>query len=106
MRKTIQLTVCIMLLFFLEMPVLACTIFSAHDATMTLAASNGDYSDPNTYIVFYPAENGKHGRMYAGWQQFWWQTGINDEGLFFASPHKNHETHDISCTNVRKNAQP
>ncbi len=74
-----------MLLFFLEMPVLACTIFSAYDATMTLAASNGDYSDPNTYIVFYPAENGKHGRMYAGWRQFWWQTGINDKGLFFAS---------------------
>ena len=85
MRKTIQLTVSIMVLFFIETPVLACTIFSGYDGTMTLAASNGDYSDPNTYIVFYQAENGKHGRMYAGWQQFWWQTGMNDEGLFFAS---------------------
>jgi len=64
---------------------LACTIFSADDGTMTLAGNNGDYSDLNTYIVFYPAENGKHGRMYAGWNQFWWQTGLNDQGLFYAS---------------------
>jgi len=69
----------------LQTSTLACTIFSAQDEIMTLAGNNGDYSDANTYIVFYPAENGKHGRMYAGWQQFWWQTGMNDQGLFFAS---------------------
>jgi len=69
----------------LQTSTLACTIFSAQDEIMTLAGNNGDYSDSNTYIVFYPAENGKHGRMYAGWQQFWWQTGMNDQGLFFAS---------------------
>jgi hypothetical protein len=85
MRKTIQLTIIVILLFFLQTSTLACTIFSAHDQTMTLTGSNGDYSDPNTYIVFYPAENGKHGRMYVGWEQFWWQTGMNDEGLFYAS---------------------
>ncbi len=69
----------------LQTSTLACTIFSAHDGIMTLAGNNGDYSDADTYIVFYPAENGKHGRMYAGWKQFWWQTGMNDQGLFFAS---------------------
>jgi hypothetical protein len=52
---------------------------------MTLAGNNGDYSDTDSYIVFYPAENEKHGRMYAGWKQFWWQTGMNDQGLFYAS---------------------
>ena len=72
-------------MIILQTSTLACTIFSAQDEIMTLAGNNGDYSDNDTYIVFYPAENGKHGRMYAGWQQFWWQTGINDEGLFFAS---------------------
>jgi hypothetical protein len=65
--------------------VLACTIFSANDGTNTFGGNNGDHSDANTYIVFYPAENGKHGRMYAGWKQFWWQTGMNDQGLFFGS---------------------
>jgi hypothetical protein len=69
----------------LQTSTLACTIFSAQDEIMTLAGNNGDYSDANTYIAFYPAEDGKHGRMYAGWQQFWWQTGMNDQGLFFAS---------------------
>ncbi len=85
MRKSIQLTVVVILLLVLQTSTLACTIFSANDGTMTLSGNNGDYSDPDTYIVFYPAENGKHGRMYAGWKQFWWQTGLNDQGLFFAS---------------------
>ncbi|MCX6664300.1 MAG: PKD domain-containing protein [Euryarchaeota archaeon] len=85
MRKIIQLTIVVILLLFLQASTLACTIFSADDGTMTLAGTNGDYSDTDTYIVFYPAENGKHGRMYAGWKQFWWQTGLNDQGLFYAS---------------------
>jgi hypothetical protein len=85
MKKTMQLTVIVILLVFLQTCTFACTIFSANDETMTLAGTNGDYSDPNTYIVFYPAENEKHGRMYTGWQQFWWQTGMNDQGLFYAS---------------------
>jgi hypothetical protein len=85
MRKILQLMIVTILLIVLQISALACTIFSADDGTMTLAGNNGDYSDPDTYIVFYPAENGKHGRMYAGWKQFWWQTGMNDQGLFFAS---------------------
>jgi hypothetical protein len=85
MEKTMQLTIVVILLFFFQSSSLACTIFSADDGIMTLAGNNGDYSDPATYIVFYPAENGKHGRMYAGWNQFWWQTGLNDQGLFYGS---------------------
>ncbi len=85
MRKILQLIIVAILLIVLQTSALACTIFSADDGIMTLAGNNGDYSDPDTFIVFYPAENGKHGRMYAGWQQFWWQTGMNDQGLFFAS---------------------
>jgi len=85
MRKILPLIIVTLLLIVLQTSTLACTIFSADDGIMTLAGNNGDYSDPDTYIVFYPAENGKHGRMYAGWKQFWWQTGMNDQGLFFAS---------------------
>ena len=85
MRKILQLIIVAILLNVLQTSTLACTIFSADDGIMTLAGNNGDYSDPDTYIVFYPAQNGKHGRMYAGWKQFWWQTGMNDQGLFFAS---------------------
>jgi hypothetical protein len=85
MRKILQLMIIAFLLMVLQTSSSACTIFSADDGIMTLAGNNGDYSDPDTYIVFYPAQNGKHGRMYAGWDQFWWQTGMNDQGLFFAS---------------------
>jgi hypothetical protein len=85
MRKIVPLVIIALLLIVPQTSVFACTIFSADDGIMTLAGNNGDYSDPATYIVFHPAENGKHGRMYAGWQQFWWQTGMNDQGLFFAS---------------------
>ena len=85
MRKNLPLIVVAILLIVVQPSTLACTIFSADDGTMTLAGTNGDYTDTNTYIVFYPAENEKHGRMYAGWKQFWWQTGMNDEGLFYAS---------------------
>jgi len=85
MRQTIQLLIVISLVILLQTSSLACTIFSADDGNTTLGGNNGDYSDPDTYIVFYPAETGKHGRIYAGWKQFWWQTGMNDEGLFFAS---------------------
>lgn len=85
MRKILQLIIVTILLIVLQTSTLACTIFSADDGNTILAGNNGDYSDPNTYIVFYPPENGKYGRMYAGWQQFWWQTGMNDQGLFFAS---------------------
>jgi hypothetical protein len=85
MRKTIQLSVVIFLFSILQTSTFACTIFSADDGVTVLAGNNGDYSDPDTYIVFYPAENGKNGRVYCGWTQFWWQTGMNDQGLFFAS---------------------
>jgi len=85
MTKTIPLITVAFFITVLQTSTLACTIFSAHDEIMTLTGNNGDYSDVDTYIVFHPAENGKHGRMYAGWQQFWWQTGMNDQGLFFAS---------------------
>jgi hypothetical protein len=85
MRKILQFIIVAILLILLQTSTLACTIFSADDGISTLAGNNGDYSDPDTFIVFYPAENGKHGRMYAGWKQFWWQTGMNDQGLFFAS---------------------
>ena len=63
----------------------ACTIFSAIDRNMTLGGNNGDYSNIDTYIVFYPASINKFGRVYVGWNEFWWQTGMNDRGLFFAS---------------------
>ncbi len=85
MRKTAQIIPIAIALIVFQTSTLACTLFSADDGVMSLAGNNGDYSDSDTYIVFYQAENGKHGRMYAGWKQFWWQTGLNDQGLFYAS---------------------
>lgn len=65
--------------------VLGCTMFSADDGNIILAGNNGDYSYIDTYIVFYPPSESRYGRVYVGWNEFWWQTGMNDKGLFFAS---------------------
>jgi hypothetical protein len=65
--------------------VLGCTIFTADDGNIVLAGNNGDFSYIDTYIVFYPPSENRYGRVYVGWNEFWWQTGMNDKGLFFAS---------------------
>ncbi|DAC72531.1 MAG TPA: hypothetical protein DSN98_04640 [Thermoplasmata archaeon] len=59
MKKSIQFVLVIFMLTILQTSTLACTIFSADDGTTILAGNNGDYSDPDTFIVFYPAESGK-----------------------------------------------
>jgi hypothetical protein len=85
----IKIISCLIIVFFFingfNSIVLGCTIFSASDGNMTLAGNNGDYSNLDTYIVFHPATTNKYGRVYVGWREFWWQTGMNDKGLFFAS---------------------
>jgi hypothetical protein len=65
--------------------VIGCTMFSADDGNMILVGNNGDYSYIDTYIIFYPPSESRYGRVYVGWNEFWWQTGMNDKGLFFAS---------------------
>lgn len=61
----------------------ACTIFYASDDKVTLAGNNEDAFNPFTKIWFLPPEEGKHGRVYLGFDNFFPQGGMNEQGLFF-----------------------
>lgn len=64
----------------------SCTIIYASDEKTALAGNNEDYKSPFGDIWFLPAENGKFGRVYFGWNSDgvrWPQGGMNDQGLFY-----------------------
>ncbi|MCG8528251.1 MAG: hypothetical protein MI748_17860 [Opitutales bacterium] len=61
----------------------ACTIFSWTEGDRVLAANNEDWSNPKTRVWFYPAEDGKYGRMFVGFNDFFGQGGMNDQRLFY-----------------------
>jgi tetratricopeptide (TPR) repeat protein len=63
-----------------------CTIIYASDGKTALAGNNEDYKSPFGTIWFLPAEKGKFGRVYFGWQAHgvhFPQGGMNDRGLFY-----------------------
>ncbi|MBN2011642.1 hypothetical protein JW960_20095 [candidate division KSB1 bacterium] len=61
----------------------ACTVFYATDGHIILGGNNEDWSDPNTLIIFHPAENGKNGWIQFGFNAGWPQGGMNEHGLFW-----------------------
>lgn len=62
---------------------LSCTIFYAARNNMVLSGNNEDWSDPNTYMTFYPSEAGKQGWVKFSFQNGFPQGGMNDCGLFW-----------------------
>jgi len=62
----------------------SCTIIYASDDKIALAGNNEDWSRPYSNISFLPAEKGKFGRVYFGFNVVQYpQGGMNDKGLFF-----------------------
>ncbi len=61
----------------------ACTIFYVADDTHVFAGNNEDFNTLATKIWFIPAEDGKYGRVYFGFDNFVRQGGMNEKGLFF-----------------------
>jgi hypothetical protein len=53
------------------------------DGERVLVGNNEDYNIPHTRMWFFPASNGRHGRIYFGYDNFRPQGGMNDQGLFF-----------------------
>lgn len=76
-------TVLILLAALLAPPADACTAFLITGRGVVLGGNNEDYTDPDTRIWFYPAEEGIHGRVYFGFGNGFPQGGMNDQGLFF-----------------------
>ena len=53
------------------------------DGENVLVGNNEDSKIPYTRVWFIPAENGRYGRVYFGYDNWYPQGGMNDRGLFF-----------------------
>jgi len=60
-----------------------CTVIYAADESQVFGGNNEDNPNPDTRIWFIPPEGGKYGRALVGYDDFIWQGGMNDQGLFF-----------------------
>lgn len=60
-----------------------CTVVYAADEEHAFGGNNEDSPDPFTMVWFLPAENGDYGRVLFGYENYVWQGGMNDQGLFF-----------------------
>ncbi|MCU0918078.1 MAG: hypothetical protein MUC88_26480 [Planctomycetes bacterium] len=61
----------------------ACTAFLVARGDTVLVGNNEDYYNPRTHVWFVPAEEGRLGRVYFGFDDFNPQGGMNERGLFF-----------------------
>ena len=72
--------------------VYACTGFCVSQSDLVLVGNNEDWKNPNTKVWYAPAEKGKYGRVYFGFDNFYPQGGMNEKGLVFdgfaTSPNK------------------
>ena len=59
----------------------ACTGFCISKGDTVLVGNNEDYTDPNTKVFYVPAEKGKYGKVYFGFDNP--QGGMNEKGLFW-----------------------
>jgi len=85
-----MLSVIILALVFRSHESRACTIFYIYKDGKVLAASNEDWTDPNTKMWFFPASADRHGWVKFGFAGGFPQAGMNDCGLFWdgtAGPH-------------------
>ena len=64
-------------------PAHSCTAFLVTDGDVVLAGNNEDFVNPQTRVWFVPAEDGRFGRVYFGFDSLAPQGGMNERGLFF-----------------------
>ncbi len=61
----------------------ACTIFTICHGDVVLFGNNEDYTNPKTHYWVIPAEEGKYGGVYFGFDDFIPQGGVNEKGLSY-----------------------
>ena len=81
--KVILLIQILLIIVFTHPFAFACTAFMAPDGDKVFVGNNEDYYIPHTRMWFIPANNGKFGRIYFGYDNWRPQGGMNDQGLFF-----------------------
>jgi hypothetical protein len=61
----------------------ACTIFTVCQGDVILFGNNEDYTNPKTHYWVIPAEEGKYGGVYFGFDDSVEQGGVNEKGLSY-----------------------
>jgi penicillin V acylase-like amidase (Ntn superfamily) len=64
-------------------PVWACTGVVATGEGRVLVGNNEDWVNPRTKVWFVSPANGRYGSMVFGFDNYWYQGGMNQKGLFF-----------------------
>jgi len=54
-------------IFVISSPLKACSVFSASNGEKVFGATNKDWNNTNTRILFIPSSDGKYGRVYIGY---------------------------------------
>lgn len=75
-------TICIFMLLNLSLS-FACTMFNITKDGHTWFANSEDWDRPQVNVWFTPASEGNYGAMFIGFEDFWEQGGMNDQGLCF-----------------------
>lgn len=60
-----------------------CSVMYATDGNLALGGNNEDYLIPRTKVWFIPATSDSFGGVYFGFDNYFAQGGMNDQGLFF-----------------------
>jgi hypothetical protein len=72
----------LLVLFINISPISACTIFTVSQDGIAFFGNNEDWINPNTYMMIRPSVK-YFGAVYFGFDDFYYQGGINEEGLCF-----------------------
>jgi hypothetical protein len=83
MRRAIIGFLALIVIFYSSPGSRACTIFKVTRDNLTLVGNNEDDNNPDTKAWFLAAEEGRHGRVFFGYNDSIPQGGMNDQGLFF-----------------------
>jgi predicted choloylglycine hydrolase len=62
----------------------ACTVFVLTGGERVLFCNNEDFTNPRTRIWFIPANKGRYGCEFVGFDDGWGQGGLNEKGLAYA----------------------
>lgn len=73
----------LILVFILNLDAFGCTMFKLTMYGKTMVGNNEDYWNPNSRIWFEHGKVGEYGAIYVGYDNFWPQGGMNQEGLVF-----------------------
>jgi hypothetical protein len=85
-KKLIVLFAVLNISYLIIQPINACTVFNAFRNGKMFAATNKDWNNTNTRILFIPPSDGKYGRVYFGYQipeGFQNVGGMNEHGLWY-----------------------